>query len=112
MCNCLVTAIRDQFPKVKAWQAVILVAIVGFSIGLVYVTPVNKYVLRHAFFNALTKLTAIILWFVFQGGQAMLNLVDFFGASFIAYVLAIAEIAAVCWIYGKFFIRAHTFSRF
>lgn len=41
MCSCIVTAIRDQFPRVKAWQAVLIVAVVGFSIGLFYVTPVN-----------------------------------------------------------------------
>ena len=35
-----------------------------------------------------------------QGGQYILNLVDYFGASFIVFVLAIAEIVAVVWIYG------------
>lgn len=37
-----------------------------------------------------------------QGGQFILNLVDFFGPQSIAFVLAIAEMVAVCWIYGKF----------
>lgn len=41
MCSCLVTAIRDQFPKIKPWQAVCGVSIVGFFIGLFYITPVN-----------------------------------------------------------------------
>jgi solute carrier family 6 (neurotransmitter transporter, glycine) member 5/9 len=45
----------------------------GFSIGIVYVTP---------------------------GGQYILTLVDFFGAGFIAFVLAIGELAAISWIYG------------
>lgn len=36
-----------------------------------------------------------------QGGQFILNLVDFFGPQSIAFVLAIAEMVAVCWIYGK-----------
>lgn len=36
-----------------------------------------------------------------QGGQFLLVLVDFFGAQFIAYIMAIAEIVAVCWIYGN-----------
>lgn len=30
----------------------------------------------------------------------MLSLVDFFGTSFIAFVLAIAELVAIGWIYG------------
>lgn len=99
MCSCIVTAIRDQFPKVNAWQAVLMVAAVGFSVGLCYVTPVNiissciNYM--HQFFYALTRILNSL-----QGGQFILVLVDFFGASFIAYILAIAEIVAVCWIYG------------
>lgn len=35
-----------------------------------------------------------------KGGQFILNLVDFFGASYIVFILAIAELVAVCWIYG------------
>jgi len=34
------------------------------------------------------------------GGQFILNLVDFYGCTFIALVLAIAELLAVGWIYG------------
>lgn len=40
MCSCVVTAIRDKFPHIQIWQAVLLVATVGFTIGLAYVTPV------------------------------------------------------------------------
>lgn len=36
-----------------------------------------------------------------QGGQQMLNLVDFYGVSFIVFILAIGEVVAICWIYGK-----------
>lgn len=36
----------------------------------------------------------------FQGGQFILNLVDYFGASLIALVLAIAELFTLGWIYG------------
>lgn len=73
MMSCLMTVIRDQFPKVKAWQAAVIVSISGMCIGLIYVTP---------------------------GGQFMLNLVDHFGASFIVFVLAIFELLAVSYIYG------------
>lgn len=37
---------------------------------------------------------------IFQGGQYILNLVDFYGAGFIAFILAIAELITVGWIYG------------
>lgn len=40
MTSCVMTVIRDQFPKVKLWQAAAGVAITGFFIGLVYTTPV------------------------------------------------------------------------
>lgn len=36
----------------------------------------------------------------FQGGQSVLKLVDYYGASFIAFVLAIAELYTFSWIYG------------
>lgn len=32
----------------------------------------------------------------------MLNLVDFYGASFIVFILTIGEIVAVCWVYGMY----------
>lgn len=35
-----------------------------------------------------------------QGGQYMLQFVDYFGASFVAFFLAIAELIAFGWIYG------------
>lgn len=31
----------------------------------------------------------------------MLNLVDFYGVSFIVFILAIGEVVAICWIYGE-----------
>ncbi|XP_037031839.1 sodium-dependent nutrient amino acid transporter 1-like isoform X1 [Bradysia coprophila] len=73
MTSCVMTVIRDQFPSVKAWHAASGVTMIGLLIGFVYVTP---------------------------GGQFVLNLVDFFGASFTAYILAIAELIAFGWIYG------------
>ncbi|XP_017060663.1 sodium-dependent nutrient amino acid transporter 1 isoform X1 [Drosophila ficusphila] len=73
MTSCSVTAIRDRFPNFKQWQCSLLIAVVSFFIGLMYITP---------------------------GGQYMLTLVDFFGASMIALVLGIAELYTVGWIYG------------
>ncbi|KAH8323332.1 hypothetical protein KR067_005258 [Drosophila pandora] len=73
MTSCSVTAIRDRFPNFKQWQCSLLIAVVSFIIGLLYITP---------------------------GGQYMLTLVDFFGASMIALVLGIAELYTIGWIYG------------
>lgn len=41
MTSCTVTAIRDNFPKVKQWQCALGIAVVSFCIGLSYVTPVS-----------------------------------------------------------------------
>ncbi|XP_032592356.1 sodium-dependent nutrient amino acid transporter 1 isoform X2 [Drosophila grimshawi] len=73
MSSCTVTAIRDRFPNFKQWQCSLLIAVISFCIGLIYITP---------------------------GGQYMLTLVDFFGASMIALVLGIAELYTIGWIYG------------
>lgn len=40
MSSCVMTAIRDRFPMVKNWQVAIAIAVVQFSIGIVYLTPV------------------------------------------------------------------------
>ena len=45
-----------------------VICLIGFCIGVVYVTP---------------------------GGQAILSLVDFFGGGFIIFVIAIIEVIAV-----------------
>lgn len=73
MTSCSITAIRDNFPQIKQWVCALALAIISFSIGLLYVTP---------------------------GGQFILNLVDYFGASMIALVLGIVELYALGWIYG------------
>lgn len=37
----------------------------------------------------------------FKGGQFILELVDYYGGTFLALFCAIAEIIGVFWIYGK-----------
>uniref|UniRef100_A0A1A9W8D8 Transporter n=1 Tax=Glossina brevipalpis TaxID=37001 RepID=A0A1A9W8D8_9MUSC len=73
MTSCTVTAVRDNFPKIKQWQCALVLAIVSFCIGLAYITP---------------------------GGQFILTLVDYYGASMIALVLGIFELYVLGWIYG------------
>ena len=48
-----------------------IICLIGFAIGTVYVTP---------------------------GGQAVLELVDYFGGGFIIFVIAIIEVIAVRWV--------------
>lgn len=71
--SCLMTVITDQFPKVKNWHLAAVISIIGIAVGSIYVTP---------------------------GGQFVLALVDYFGASFIIFILAIGELIAFGWIYG------------
>lgn len=73
MASCIITVIRDQFPSIKAWQGAVGISTAGFFLGLIYVTP---------------------------GGQMILSLVDYFGATTIVYILAIGELVAISWIYG------------
>ncbi|KAH8299650.1 hypothetical protein KR044_004289, partial [Drosophila immigrans] len=73
MVSCLTTVLKDQFVKVKQWRIVVFIAIIGYLLGLLYITP---------------------------GGQFVLNLLDFFGATFVALVLAIFELIAIGWVYG------------
>ncbi|XP_022916738.2 sodium-dependent nutrient amino acid transporter 1-like [Onthophagus taurus] len=67
------TVISESLTNLKSWQVSGLTATIGFLIGLVYVTP---------------------------GGQFILNLVDFYGGTFIIFVLVVFEVICVFWIYG------------
>lgn len=73
MASCIMTVIRDRYPKVKCWKIVIVIVVFGISVGCFYTTP---------------------------GGQFLINLLDFYGASFVALILAIVELVSVSWIYG------------
>lgn len=73
LVNAEVTALWDQFPRLKYWQIVLPTSVTFFLCGLIYVTP---------------------------GGQWLVNLVDYFGATFIIFVLSIAELIGIFWIYG------------
>ncbi|XP_011144437.2 sodium-dependent nutrient amino acid transporter 1 isoform X1 [Harpegnathos saltator] len=73
MSTGIITVISEQFPSLKTWQIVVPSCIIGFSIGTVYVTP---------------------------GGQFILTLVDYYGTSFVVFILASFEMTGVVWIYG------------
>ncbi|KAJ8939840.1 hypothetical protein NQ314_010969 [Rhamnusium bicolor] len=71
--GCAFTVVMDSFPHLKIWHVSLATAVGGFLVGLVYITP---------------------------GGQWIFTMVDFFGGTFIFYVLTIIEIVSVMWWYG------------
>lgn len=75
MGSCILRVIRDQFGKRAGpnWALAGALAALGFGVSIVYVTP---------------------------GGQFIVNLIDFYGVSFTALILAIGELLAVAWFYG------------
>jgi len=76
MVSCIMTVIKDQFVNIKLWIIVVCLSLVGFLVGLIYITP---------------------------GGQHIITLMDFHGVTFVSLVSAIFELIAVGWIYGKRF---------
>uniref|UniRef100_A0A1B0B7D6 Transporter n=1 Tax=Glossina palpalis gambiensis TaxID=67801 RepID=A0A1B0B7D6_9MUSC len=73
MGSCIIRVVKDRFPLISNWSLSVSLSVIGFMCSLVYMTP---------------------------GGQFILNLVDFYGVSFTALILAIGELVAVGWIYG------------
>ncbi|KAL5276886.1 hypothetical protein ACFFRR_002227 [Megaselia abdita] len=69
----LVSALADRYTTIKFWIFALLVCIAGFFIGLIYITP---------------------------GGQWILNLVDYFGGTYVVFCLAVFEMIGIFWIYG------------
>ncbi|XP_026753316.2 sodium-dependent nutrient amino acid transporter 1-like [Galleria mellonella] len=67
------TILSDAFPKIPTIYMATVTCAVGFFVGLVYVTP---------------------------GGQYILELVDYYGGTFMRLFAAIAETIGVFWIYG------------
>ncbi|ODM97620.1 Sodium-dependent nutrient amino acid transporter 1, partial [Orchesella cincta] len=69
----LITIIREQYPSWKEWRVGLVMCLIGFCTGMVFITP---------------------------GGQFILTLVNHNGADFIIYITAMLEIIAVSWVYG------------
>lgn len=67
------SSIRDFLPNFKQWQLALVTSVIGFSVGLTYVTP---------------------------GGQWILNIVDYFGVSLLVFTTAILQIFFIIWVYG------------
>lgn len=74
MGSCIIRVVRDQFGHIANWPLALGLSVLGFTISIVYMCP---------------------------GGQFILNLVDFYGVSFTALILAIGELLALGWVYGE-----------
>nr|XP_031829548.1 sodium-dependent nutrient amino acid transporter 1-like isoform X2 [Nomia melanderi] len=73
IAGAVITIISDQFPHWKYFYIVAGTVSGGFLAGTIYCTP---------------------------GGQFILELVDYYGGSFIIFILATLEITGIFWVYG------------
>lgn len=69
----IVSALADGFKGIKYWVFALIVCVLGFFSGLVYLTP---------------------------GGQWILNLVDTYGGTYVVFCLAVFEMVGIFWVYG------------
>ncbi|XP_011304784.1 sodium-dependent nutrient amino acid transporter 1 [Fopius arisanus] len=63
----------EYLPNAKKWLVTLVISVIGFAVGLIYITP---------------------------GGQWLVALVDYYGGTLVAIVVGVLEIISVCWIYG------------
>lgn len=73
LTGSIIAVICDQFPQVKKIYITIGICLASFLVGLIYVTP---------------------------GGQWLVDLVDYFGAGFLIYILVIVQTVSVHYVYG------------
>ncbi|XP_055593646.1 sodium-dependent nutrient amino acid transporter 1-like [Uranotaenia lowii] len=69
----VITVIRDRFPSLKNWKVVLTISILGFSSGLLFVTPASS---------------------------RLIDYVDHYGVTFVTLTLGVAELVCFAWIYG------------
>ena len=43
MASCIMTVIRDRYPKIACWKIVLCIVIIGISVGCIYTTPVRSF---------------------------------------------------------------------
>ncbi|CAL8125443.1 unnamed protein product [Orchesella dallaii] len=73
--GAIISIFCDQFPKLVRWHVTIVICFIGAAVGIVYTTP---------------------------GGQFIVDLVDFFGGSFVIYTTSVLEVIGIAWIYGVY----------
>ena len=71
--SAVTTTICDSFPETNKKLIIKICCVIGYGIGLFYVTP---------------------------GGQVILEMVDYYGGTILILVLASVEIIGINWVYG------------
>lgn len=69
----ITTNLKDAFPAIAQWKIAGACSVVGFVIGLLYIT---------------------------RGGLHILSLADYYGGTLLVFLLATLEIIGAFWIYG------------
>lgn len=102
LAGALITIISDQFPNWRYIYIVTGTCIFGFCAGIIYCTPVSNismiiYIILKM--NIMNVHSFFFFKYV-QGGQFILELVDYYAGSFIVFILATLEIIGIFWVYG------------
>lgn len=63
--------------------------------------PGHGYVYRCVSNNSIRYFVVDMFQFL-QGGQFLLTLVDYYGTSFVVFILAFFEMTALIWLYGLY----------
>ena len=92
MVSLATTLIKDRFVSVKNWQSGLGFAVFGVVTGSVYLTPVTCLRSDYSIECNLKYLS--------KGGSSVLELIDFYGATFTVFILSVAELLTFCYIYG------------
>ena len=74
MINVVITVLKDACPGLSKSAAAGIVCVAGVVVGIVFTTP---------------------------GGQPLLELVDYYGGSMLILAMALMEVLALTWVYGK-----------
>ena len=75
LTGALISTVIDSFSSLPRWLVSLLFCLVGFSIGLVYITPVCYHSLHHGLLS-----WWIIVWLQ-QVGLMLVDIVDYFGGG-------------------------------
>jgi len=77
------------------------------GLGLRYA---GKFPIKYQY--VISYLLIIYTFLTFQGGQWILTLVDFYGGTYVVFILAIFELAGIVWVYGECTFNRPTFLTF
>jgi hypothetical protein len=81
-----------------------------FSLVLYIYIYIYIYIHTHTLLYSVSTLTVPTVipntcFYILQGGQYILTLVDFYGANFTVFILGTIEVIGIAWIYGEFILH-------